>query len=248
MTELFCFFQLWYRLYTNPLNPHMNYLLSLLLVATILAPATAKADIAPDPGFHEFTQCAFIDNLTDYADYDVYSTLNWRFGPSLTPAQESQTPPTDCQDNGEPFFAIKKSNQANIVHQDDPGQERGDIWDELAVNQPYLIKATTTGVVTAISDVTAMGDLPDTNPAVWFVAVYHIDSLTDTAFNVRLVGESRYDAKGLLVSSPTVSDDSTTSESAATSWFTSERLPWVILIGAGVLLLAIAMKSRKNSL
>ncbi len=224
----------------------MKYFLSLLLTASILTPFAAKADIAPDVGFHRVTQCAFIDNLADYPDYDVYATHNWRFGPSLILSQNLQTLSDGCEDSGTPFFAVKKSDQAKIQHQNDPGQERGDIWNELAINKPYLLEATTTGARTDISKETVNGDLPDTNPAVWFVAVYHIDTLTDANFNVRLVRETRYDADGQLVSSTTVSGDDDVNEKTAASWFEDERLPWIVLIGVGIILLAVAVRSKKK--
>ncbi len=187
----------------------MKYLLSILLIGATILPFAAKADIAPDPGTHEYSTHAEFDNLADYPGYDVYATMSWRFGPSLTLAKDAVAPvQKDIASNGHPtsdlppFVAVKKSNQSLIAHKDDPSGEQGDMWDKLPENKQYLIVATGTGEGKSLKTELVNGALPDSNPAVYIVWTYHIDQLTDAQFTAHFVSESRYDATAKLVSGP----------------------------------------------
>jgi hypothetical protein len=250
----------------------MKHLFSVLLIGASMLPFAARADIAPDPGTHEFSTHAKFDNLADYPGYDVYASLQWRFGPSATLAKDAVAPTLeDVESNGHstsdlpPFFAIKKNNQALIAHKDDPGGEQGDIWDDLPENLSYMIGATVTGVGSVL-DVTSRGTLPDSNPAVYIVWTYHIDRLTDTEFAVRFVSESHYDAAAKLVSGPALPSVRTastavqpTSETApdatdpvvvsapvATPSNPSSAPYWIAIVIMGAAILVLATKAWKK--
>lgn len=238
----------------------MKYLLSLLLLASSLTPFVAQADIAPDPGTHTFYECAYIDNLADYPDYDVYVTLNWRFGPSPMLAS---APTNTCSlikgaSTGTPFIAVKKSNQEKITHEQDPGGEQGDIWSQLAENKAYIIEqaefggTVKTGIVIGASEeiFASGGNLPDSNPAVHFISIFHIDSLTDSAFTVHLVSEDKYDKSGNLVGSSSSTTPSTTDDSTVVPETLEAPVPValmsVVIICLGAILVTVAMKTWKK--
>ncbi|MFA5945325.1 MAG: hypothetical protein WC802_00230 [Patescibacteria group bacterium] len=255
----------------------MKYLLSAFLLALSFAPLAAQADIAPDPGTHEWSTHAMFDNLADYPRYDVYVSENWRFGPSLVLASDAVAPTPEQalgtghpSSEGTPFIAVKQSNQAKIFHQDDPGQEHGDLWDILPENQQYFIKAVVTGQGADMSKETLMnGSLPDSNHTNYIAYVYHIDSLTDTAFTVHFVSESRLDKTGVLISGPNLSKASISTDqiiagvpalpapfdngnngrvivaspAVAMSPF---ALIWIVIVCMGAIILALAIKTWKK--
>lgn len=228
------------------MRAHMKYLLTLATFSLVFFPFTAKADIAPEPGYHYVTSCAYFDNLSDYPAYDVYATSNWRFGPSAVDARSSGDMNTDltsdygCGNTGAPFFAVKDSNQKNITHQTD--DERGDWWDTLEENKKYFINATVTGTPRDFSDELVQGAMPDANRTASFVSVYHIDALTDSTFSVRLVGEAQYDEDGLLLSETT---DGRTASGTTISSATGVLLVVIVLIGAGLLVVARRSGAKK---
>ncbi len=231
----------------------MKYFFSALLIGFTLLPFMAKADIAPDPGMHEYSFHAEFDNLADYPDYDVYVSESWRFGPSLVLAGDAVAPiASDIELNGHPstflppFVAVKQSNQAKIVHKDDPYGEQGDMWDSLPENQQYFINATVTGRGASLENETVLGGfLPDSNPAVYFVWVYHIDSLSDTEFTAHFVSESRYDAQATLVDGPALSSTIETNTTPVSSANTSTPY-WIVIVGVGVIILILAGKAWKK--
>ncbi len=225
----------------------MKKFLSLALLSFFVLPLVAKADIAPDPGYHRVSGCAFFDNLSDFPTYDVYETLYWRFGPSATPATPSSnidallTGEYGCSnDSGNPFFAIKQSNQKNIVHKSD--DERGDWWDTLSENKQYFINATVTGTGTDYSSELVNGDMPDSNPTVTFVSVYHIDSLTDTTFTAHLSSEAQYDKNGKALTKTT---NQTTPVGTTSTRDAYIVLGAIMAIGIGLLTLTWKTLSKK---
>lgn len=225
----------------------MKYIFPLLLVSSLIIPSVAKADIAPDPGFHEIYSCAFFDNLSDFPDYDVYATSQWRFGPSAIVAKSTDSIDTalasqyGCGNIGKPFFAINQDNQKNIVHETD--SERGDYWDEISENQQYFINATVTGASNFDYSELVYGDMPDSNPAVTFVSTYHIDTLNDSTFVVRLVGEALYDKDGKLLSEVT---DATSPMTTAQSLTPYAVLVAIIALGGALLSRVHRNLSRKK--
>ncbi len=242
----------------------MKYLLSsLALCTTLLLPQIANADIAPEPGTHEYSTHAVFDNLADYPDYDVYATNNWRFGPTPILAGDAVAPESEqLESNGHPsssvppFFAVKKSNQALITHQEDPNGEQGDMWGSLTENQQYKIDATVTGEGADLGE----NNLPDSNAAVYVVWVYHIDNLTDTSFTAHFVNEARYDSDGKLaygaltdsVSTSTATTVPTSNSEPSTTAVPSEtpeasQTPiWIAISCLGVALLAVAIKAWRK--
>ncbi len=224
----------------------MKKLLSIALLGFTLLPFTAKADIAPEPGFHYTKGCAFFDNLSEYPAFDVYSTSNWRFGPSAIPAIVSDqidatvSSQYGCQDSGRPFFAIKQSNQKNIVHKSD--DERGDWWDTLPENTKYYINATVTGKTTDYSSQLVQGAMPDSNPAVTFTTTYHIDSLTDTAFTAHVVAEAQYDKTGKLLTQTTNQTTPPTNIAFTAPYI---LLSGIVIMGAAFLALAWRTMGKK---
>ncbi len=212
----------------------MKNLLLGMLAITFLTPLSALADIAPDPGFHDYNLCAYIDNLEDFPDYDIYVTKNWRFGPSATLAEDpSEHSNEDCGSISEPIFAIKSSNQENITHEVE--EERGDIWDILPENEQYFINASVTGSTTFnISENLVNGYLPFSNPTVSYVSVFHIDNLTDESFDVHLVSKAEYDENGQILSS-TLTEEQNSTNSLAT-------ILTVAAAGLGIVLLLLAAK------
>ena len=220
----------------------MKYTLSVLLLGSLFVPFIAKADIAPDPGFHEVTSCAFFDNLSDFPDYDVYATSQGRFGPSAILARSSDAIDTalaseyGCGIIGKPFFAINQDDQVRITHAID--DEKGDYLDELDQNQQYFINATVTGASNFDYSDLVRGEMPDSNPTATYVSTYHIDTLNDLTFNVRLVGEALYDEDGKLLSE--VTDTSTPMNSVRSA------TPYVILFALIALGGALLSRAYRN--
>lgn len=188
----------------------MRRIIFSIMMLIFLAPVSAFADIAPDPGFHEVCSHVYIDNLGEYPDFDVYATKSWRFGPSAIEAQGTEEKlDSECYGHGnstsEPFFAIKVSDQENIVTEADG--ERGDNWDLLEENWQYFIHAVVAESPEGFGDELVNGVMPDSNPAVTHVAIYHIDSLDDESFSMSVVGEEEYDESQELVSQVSLEDD-----------------------------------------
>jgi len=216
----------------------MKYIFTAILFTLSFVPIRVLADIAPDPGFHDYSKCVFIDNLSDYPDYDVYATYNWRFGPSATSVQ-APVDPFDgiCRDTRAPFFAIKQSDQKNIVHKND--EERGDFWYALPENEKYFVPASVTGSGTDVSKEIVAGNLPDSNQAYSFVSIYHIDNLSDSTFDISFVKESRYDKNNLLLNTnESLKDDSET--------VTDSKTIIVVGVSLGLIILIIAWKKWKK--
>ncbi len=237
----------------------------LLISSTLFLPLIANADIAPDPGTHEYSTHAVFDNIADYPSFDVYASNYRRFGPTPIIANDAIEPRAEqIQSNGHPastlapFFAVRKSNQSLIVHKDDPYGEQGDIWGTLPENKQYMVNATVTGEGESLKNELVSGNLPDSNPAVYIVWVYHIDNLTDTSFTAHFVSESRYDADVNLVygsalpktlasaSTPTSATESSTtvvpSETSNTPWTTI----WIVISGLGLIIILLAYKAWKK--
>lgn len=226
---------------------HMKYIFPLLFIGSLIVPSVAKADIAPDPGFHRTYRCAFIDNLSDFPDYDVYATSQGRFGPSVElarPSTEIDTVLTSeygCGSLGTPFFAINQDDQARITHATD--DERGDYWENLEQNEQYFINATTSGTSNFNYSDMVQGEMPDSNPTVTFVSTYHIDTLNDSTFALRLVGEGLYDEDGKLLSEVT---NATTSSSTKTFIGPYALLLASIAIGGALLARVYNTMNRKK--
>lgn len=216
----------------------MKYFLSLVVISAMFFPMVAKADIAPDPGFHEVVSCAYFDNLDEFPNYDVYTSYGWRFRPSAMLASSADTIATSlagtygCSQTDTPFFAINQNNQSSITHETDPYGEQGDMWYSLEQNQQYFIPAVVSGTTTDFSDQLVHGNMPDSNPAVSFVNVYHIDKLTDTAFEARLVSESTYDENDKLISQTTDQSSALTKKVSLLPYCISAG---AIIIGIGLL-------------
>lgn len=224
----------------------MKKLLSIVFLSAALLPFTARADIAPEPGFHYTYNCAFFDNLSEFPTYDVYETSSWRFGPSMVPAvasnkiNETVSSQYGCGHVGQPFFAIKQSNQKNIVHKSD--DERGDWWDTLPENTQYYINATVTGKPTDFSSQLVRGAMPDSNPTTTFTTVYHIDSLTDTTFTTHLVSEAQYDKTGKLLTQTTNQTTPPTNIAFTAPYI---LLSGIVIMGAAFLALAWRTMGKK---
>lgn len=186
----------------------MKYFFSLAIFFISFAPFMVHADIAPDPGYHEFATCAFVDNLADFSGYDIYMKQNWRFGPSAVIAQNPQVPSAvgygmNCDGIGAPWFAVKQSDQAKLVHEID--EEHGDKWDILSHNQPYLIKALMSDEQDGVPR-HGGNNLPDSNPLYTSIFVYHIDSLAASGFTYHFVSKSDYDKDNKLIGGPDLAD------------------------------------------
>lgn len=237
------------------LNQTMKYFLSFLLLGSLLSPFIAKADVAPDRGSHPYISIAVIDNLANFEDFDVYTSYLYRFGPAPTLAQGPEAIPTLVKDAdnhhgfGGPFYAVRKVDQSKIIHQDDPGKEQGDIWYQLTDNQRYILQATEDGTPSDFSSELVGGGVPDSNPVVGFVSTYHIVRLDDDSnFDVRLVGESRYDKNGKLLSNVAISNDqkqNTTVSESMTLGLSTSTLVTGVLVGLGILGLIIGIKAWK---
>jgi len=245
----------------------MRRFLFTLIPALLLVPMIVQADIAPAPGTHEFSTHAAFDNLTDYPAYDVYASDYWLFGPSpILATDEATTLTQQMQQQGHlystmsPFFAVKKSDQAMIVHREDPGQEQGDIWAQLPENERYMINGIVTGEGASLKDeLTNNGILRDSNPAVYVVWVYHIDSLTDTSFTAHFVKESRYDSTGAAVSYAESSDGDDPATTDARQSITNQdqssptaaptsSVPYlkIVMVALGAVIIVLVLKKWKR--
>ncbi|MDP2631467.1 MAG: hypothetical protein Q8P30_01720 [Candidatus Uhrbacteria bacterium] len=212
-----------------------------IFILILFMPAVALADIGPDPGFHEYYYCAYVDNINDYPDYDIYSTLNWRFGPSLILAYDASEIFNDsCEYRNRtsaPFLAIVKDNQDLIVHKDD--DERGDLWDTLPENEQYFIHSSVTGSLSDISDEFVNGFIPDSNPIYARASIYHIDNLDADSFEVSLISESMYDESQQLISMEVVED-------SAVGNSRSSIILTIVLVGTGFFLIWLSVKRWKK--
>ena len=228
----------------------MKPFFALLVAVTLFSPFFAKADIAPNRGNHASVELAIIDNLADYPDYDVYVSSNWRFGPSpvLASGPDLIAAVAKGADGHSgwsvPIYVVKQSDQSKVIHKDDPNQERGDIWYDLSENDAYIRQAKVSGAPTDFAAIAGKaGGIPDSDPSVAFVSSYHIDKLTDTSFEVSLVSESVYDAKGGLVSGPGVVDTKTADDVLGVPGLTPNLLVTGLLVALGILGLVVGAKA-----
>ncbi len=221
----------------------MKKILFLLLAIAFLTPYNVFADVAPDPGFHYYAFCSFIDNLDDFPNYDVYETQYYRVPRFVSALNPSEKFNGECgaygdgENLGSPFMAVKKSNQAFITHKEadtNVDEFAGDKWGLLPENQKYFILSSVVDKNReSIKERTVGSSLPDSDPSVFFVSVYHITKLTDDSFDLSLVSESEYDVNEQLVSH----------SEKNTQWWLFDSFEkivpaFLVIIGIGLILLA----------
>ncbi len=206
----------------------MKTLISLILVSILFAPIAAKADAIAD-GYHSVLSCFDIDNTNDSPDH-VFFLIGGDPLPGAVVLGESECPSFYKFSTGK--FAAAKTEKMESLSSSYMNES------ELNNVNSFLLFSDTELRISESS-------VPDANPLTEIHYKYHIDSLTDDSFVVRLLGaEYKYQDE----STEWVSAEQNGSVPAPSKTGMLSRMSTIILAVLGFLLLAFAaFKMRTKS-